>query len=213
VFDQAKQDPLHEIRNRNRFEETVHADTKWEVHCIRASEVSGRIVDADGHGVAGANMHLMTYDQDGKPVDFAWAVSDRDGLFLLPHLNGTGERESWLEFTSRKGDGSSKRFRMGVGKAIPLGDLKATPPAVIEGVVRDHTGAPVPGASLRLVRRSQEADLTISDSEGRFHLVGGAGDYRLICHCGHEKDSGRWGDPVTLHSGEKLQHDFVRERR
>ena len=56
------------------------------------------------------------------------------------------------------------------------------------------------GASVRLIRKVEgdEADETISDRNGRFRLVGGAGEYRLVCHCGHERDGGRQNDPVTL---------------
>lgn len=64
----------------------------------------------------------------------------------------------------------------------------ANPPAVVEGIVRDAAGHPVPGLTVLGVPRSKDlpwSPSSVTDAEGRFRLVLAApGEYGFLLSSG-----------------------------
>jgi hypothetical protein len=197
VFDQPKDDDEHDaIRYRRRFVAKIQGDMEVGVQCIPATELRGRVVDAEGRGVGGASVKLQTSWQKTRTLSAAWTTSDRDGMFVLPRLNAADEREVWIEATSRQGGGRGAPFRMEVGAAIRMPDLTLRPPGAVTGVVRNAAGKPVAGASIRLMTDDGQEGETISGRDGRFLLPGLApGAYRFYCRLGQKDDA---KDPVQV---------------
>lgn len=86
--------------------------------------------------------------------------------------------------------------RVAVPRAEPLA-ISLEPLGRISGVVRDPSGRPVAGASVRGASRDHAASAT-SDSEGRYTLAAPAGAYRLTAAAG---EGAAGAGPVTVRAG------------
>jgi hypothetical protein len=186
ALNQSKGSLRETARQRRLFTGTAAAHTLFEVQCVAATEIRGRIVDERRQGVAGTGVRLVTRStSEVRPLDIAATASDRDGMFLFAGQNGVDQAEVWIEAEGSNGRGHSEPFRMAVGAAFQVPAVVLAAPAILEGVVADADGAPLPGATLLLIADDgAAAGTTITDRDGRYRFSAGGGSYRLRCWCG-----------------------------
>ena len=214
VIDQAKTNALNAIRFRGRHESKLTPDAHHEVRCIPATELRGRVLDAAGHGVPGVDIELTTDWTADRTIGLLWATSDRDGMFVLPGLNGADRREVWIEARGNRGSTTGARVRLEVGAMTRLPDLTLTPPGAVAGTVRNAKAQPLAGVTLILLRADDhgEAAVAISDRDGRFRLAAGPGTYRITSFAGHQKDA-KDQQEVEIRSGATTELALRCERR
>ncbi|MFN2386367.1 MAG: carboxypeptidase regulatory-like domain-containing protein [Thermoanaerobaculia bacterium] len=147
----------------------------------RGLQARGRVVDAQGQPVAGAEIRLAPADRSGMPggirivtrmmgQDRPNAVSGRDGAFVVAGLEegdvtATVTREGFAE---KSFSGLSVQST----EANEWAPFTLSPGAAITGVVRDSQGTPVVGASVGAFGEAGGVREATSDLDGSFRLDG-----------------------------------------
>ncbi len=108
-----------------------------------AGTLSGRITDGDGHGIANANISVSGSTAIGTVADFA--TTDPTGHYALSSLR-TGD---YTTYVSADGFAPLNAAPVSVteGATTPL-DLTLAREGVLDIVVRNTLGVPIPGASV-----------------------------------------------------------------
>lgn len=141
--------------------------------------IAGRVIDADGQGVAGARVTVVETDHNPGPGGSggadAIAVTEADGSFRTDSLpdgfyNLLGAKDGKVTFIDSvgvRGDSGSRS-----------GDARLRPPGTVTGVVRLRPGHDSRTVFLILIGTTTFA--VPKDSTGNFSLAGLAeGEYRL----------------------------------
>ncbi len=163
----------------------------------RGATIAGRVVEADGHGVAGAEVRSWAVERHGSRHETV--ESGADGGFVLADFKPGEERvvEALLEgfapsvvlaVARREGDGET-------GAGEPL-EIVLLPPGRISGRVVDGDGRPVAGASISIqpedqsLHRSLRTPAVKTDDGGRFEAGGiPAGPTALWVHAeGYQRE-------------------------
>lgn len=140
-----------------------------------ATTFTGTVVNHQGKGVAGADIHVMLErPSGGLPLSIVQATTSEDGKFemnalprgrrytLTARANGYDMQCLSVDASSRK----NNRQDVGVLRLAPA-DL------CISGIVVDSRGKPVAGATVSLVGRSRFPGSTVhTGTDGRFVLTG-----------------------------------------
>lgn len=127
------------------------ADGKGPVRLVlrRGTAAAGRVVDAQGLPVAGAELTLTLAEQESmrpSPLSFR-AASDADGRFRFPNVSaGRFNLQAARQ-------GFAAGFVEGVliperQPQVDLGEVTLLPGAALEGIVVDERGRPVEGAGV-----------------------------------------------------------------
>lgn len=181
-----------------------------------AARLLGRVVDAHGAGVAGAQATVLR-PADGR----SWqVVADDNGWFSVDGL-AAGPADRYLVRATAAGAPPAGTLEA----VVPAGNrgvstrLKLAPAAGIAGVVVDHRGDPVPGAAVELRREGEvgPVDRTVTDGDGRYRFTGlAAGEqYGVLARADGFIDSGQApGDrgltPLAdARPGETVRYDVV----
>ncbi len=156
---------------------------------VPGSQLSGRVVDLAGEGVAEARIHMLR--RIGNPDRLAGLLEERllaeppdaiagtDGGFRITEL-ARGEQVHLLAY--REGYAPAWLMRIGVPSAEPV-TLVLEPGLRLLGTVRDDQGEAIAGAEIELEQQNllPDTDLpsgkprqraTETDDEGRFELRG-----------------------------------------
>lgn len=166
-----------------------------EITLAEGGAISGRVVTADGRGVAGALVGFVPAPDADVPEE---SVADRvesgsDGRFHLDHFPSA---KGWIAAVSGEGDASAG-VEVAESGASDV-ELRITPGGVIEGRVVDAHGAGAGAATLQVrteaggsaedfaVRRlrgeaRRRADGLVTRADGRFTIRGlhGAGPFEI----------------------------------
>lgn len=132
------------------------------------TELTGRVVDEFGRGIAGASVVFY-----GEDVGFGSAQerthSDEAGRFVI----GASTRAPWSLVISREGYGTRCVWSQGNAPRWNLGDVCLAAEVKLRGVVRDEWGKPIEGAAVRrigmLTRFGTEASAR-TDAQGAYEL-------------------------------------------
>lgn len=177
--------------------------------CSEGTQLQGRVLDPEGHPVAGANLSLgglrrdpgmLSFAAPHTPLRGATARSGADGRFVLHGLSA-----GWHRLEARHEDFATLHLgEVQVPAAEPL-ELRMQRPAVLEARVVDEQGQPVADCDVRLqILESarlgeqgfaswRDGGLRTSDSEGRVrfaHLsAGGRTRYSLEAVRGEQRSS------------------------
>jgi protocatechuate 3,4-dioxygenase beta subunit len=158
-------------------------ETARDVHFVltKGLQARGRVVDAQGEPVAGAEVRVSPADRSGMLAGVRIvsrilrqerpdAISGRDGSFLV-----TGLEEGEVEATVTH-EGFAEKSFSGLSvhpkEANEWAAFTLTPGAAITGVVRDGQGAPVVGASVGAFGETGGLREAMSDLDGSFRLDG-----------------------------------------
>ncbi len=144
----------------------------------RTTELAGRVVDTEGHPVAGAQVHLRAQSRyptgqirGDELVEFESGpilVTDDEGRFRTPRqLDVQGEYAAFASADRLRPDRTP--WTSGAAQTFP--DLTLTPrrsPTSLAGRVLDRQGEPIAGVA---VWSSEARDIrVINDAQGRFRL-------------------------------------------
>ncbi|MBI1357291.1 MAG: hypothetical protein GC160_23365 [Acidobacteria bacterium] len=183
----------------------VSAATAQEPPAEKGSKVSGRVLDArTGRPLPGATV-LVSVQPPSTPGagNAPTAVTAFDGRFVL---QGVPAGEVALSVAKNGYDRTRRSLRTSQGTDLAGVDLHLNRFAVITGRTLDHEGRPLPGASVRLQRRTMGpaldgraagAGMRRSDDRGVFRIwYLRPGDY-LVCGLA----AANLREQVTLRSG------------
>ncbi len=151
---------------RSLTAEAVRATDRTEDFALQAgAEVSGRVVDADGRGVQGAQVQVRVNGQHAKSVQ-----TDATGAFTAGGLD-EGQVSVQLE-ESNQGFIPSEWTDVATGARGVR--LVATPGESISGIVRDREGKPVRQVSLQALDAAGNTVATtwVWQEDGAFELRG-----------------------------------------
>jgi protocatechuate 3,4-dioxygenase beta subunit len=135
-------------------EEDIHG-LELVLRSRRVSSVRGRLVDADGHPIAGGHASIvgMTSDSHGS-ADGSFVIEGTEpGIYtLVPERIGLGEM--------KKPDGSSARVEFEVvdGEDILMEIVVETSDQRIEGRIVDAEGEPFPNVLVAVARETEDRD-------------------------------------------------------
>ncbi len=149
----------------------------------RGVRIQGRVLDPDGHPVAGATVApALTGTGNSLTGDTRFSVRTDDrgaynGLFPAGHdrewnlVAHDGDYDEWRRWAN----GSTAPFKTASGQQIRGLDLKLTRPVVVRGSVVDKNGHVVAHAEVRAVQADKRANryydpTTETDAAGRFQL-------------------------------------------
>ena len=133
---------------------------------------------------------------------FARSMTDREGRFSFEGLHAL-ESDLRVRVFGPAGAGVSKTFRIGSGEEHKDVGVTLAPPGVVEGVILDGEGKPIPGARVQLanwdLQRGRQKDggfvEVLTDRSGRYrHLGVEPGGHYLqvhvvsVAYLGHQKD-------------------------
>lgn len=131
----------------------------------RTPEVRGRILDADGNPVQGANVRLVS---PVRPYTvFRDVVSERGGLFSFARV--APGRVRVVADHGADGFASSAELEAAKGRSTEV-TLVLSPGAGVRGAVVDGEQHPVAGATLSVEGASWSVPGATSDEAGAFHL-------------------------------------------
>ena len=128
--------------------------------------IRGRILDADGRAVEGANVRLVSL---GAPATVQRDIkSDAAGRFSFAHVGY--ERARVLADHDPDGAVQSAGFTLTEGKTIEI-TLVLSPATVVRGTVVDAEDHPVAGATLSIESAPWTVRTATSDETGAFRLA------------------------------------------
>ncbi|MBL8692756.1 MAG: carboxypeptidase regulatory-like domain-containing protein [Planctomycetes bacterium] len=134
------------------------------------TELTGRVVDEFGRGVAGASVVFY-----GEDVGFGSAKerthSDEAGRFVI----GASTRSPWSLVISREGFGTRCVWSQGNAPRWNLGDVCLAAEVKLRGVVRDEWGKPIEGATVRrigMLEHLRDPDSASTNALGEYELHG-----------------------------------------
>jgi Carboxypeptidase regulatory-like domain len=149
-----------------------------------AVHLAGRVVGADGRGIAGASVRIWAVDRspagliaESEPVEFDGSdelKADGDGRFLTPRRLRVGREYLALASSVGHVPARSRPLRpTGVdSSSFPDLVLPAEPRRVdVQGRVVDRKGRAVPGASVRTSHDGPCCRRATTDLDGRFALL------------------------------------------
>lgn len=164
----------------HRFE--VDPKQSVAVRLISACEVTGRVALADGRPAAFARVQLEVERADSWPrwSAFSWATADRQGFF---RFRGRHPMKQAVRLVVEGSQGAfvGEPFALDTaGQKVAIPELKLSPIAIIEGVVRNDEQKVVPGVRVWLrdwdmgtgQQRSGSVTATITDKHGRYRFRG-----------------------------------------
>jgi protocatechuate 3,4-dioxygenase beta subunit len=204
----------------------------------RGRTVLGKVVDASGRPVPGAEVRAWPADPQARPEDLLRVrdremrqTAGRDGSFSLPTV-AAGQLD--LSF---RAEGAAPAWLRGVevpsgSGPLDLGRIVLGPELVLRGTVVDDTGAAIAGAKVTAVPATtlpRPGDLagepphaSLTDGDGRFALAGVETGVRLFLRAERdgflpatqEVQPGTGSDPVllTLDPAEALRGTVVDEQ-
>lgn len=179
--------------------------------------VSGVVVDAEGHGVAGVAV-VVTPKATGEFV--GPAKTDVSGAF---ELTGLPPGTQHVHVTA---EGRASPEKPTVFEIPKTGDVKplrivVPPSAGVRGTVTDASGHGVSGISVMVTGAGFQSRYVADD--GTYEVIGlGPGEYRIVARGEQWSDSLRApgasdddavGEPFTVQSGEIVEVDLVVESR
>jgi Carboxypeptidase regulatory-like domain len=157
-----------------------------DVVADRAASVSGKLLDAEGTPVFGADVQLEREVYGcGPDSRVASSRTGRDGSFRLRRLDAHPGFLAWLRLTATEGLHVEGPMHLSPGRDLDLGTIRLPRPAVIEGSAIGSDGRPILGQTVWLVRNPPlphtEAFWTAcTDRRGRFRFAGlPAGSYAV----------------------------------
>ncbi|EMI55252.1 carboxypeptidase regulatory-like domain-containing protein [Rhodopirellula sallentina] len=176
-----------------RFDREQEGDSLLEPITLRlesAWTVGGRVVDAGGQPVVGADVRpsfpLSLRPGDPQPIHNGWSVStDADGRWiyaLVPESKqDVGVSINHADFQPLRLTLSRAKYEVTETRSA---DQKITLPNgfILAGMVTDEAGKPMPGANVR-TKFHNEVRETTTDEYGRYQLAGcEPGLTRLVVH-------------------------------
>lgn len=221
VFAQAKTENHtghHDMRFWSWHEGVVDPQAPIVLRAEPEVRVYGRVVDSDGEPVPFARVELehSRLNRTPKWMTFAWSrPTDRDGRFDFQGVRAFDD-DVRLRVDGRRGVGASEPFRLQVGQEIRDLELRLAPPAIVEGVVRDARGVPLPGAQVWLrhwdfatgQQENWDSDEVLTDRQGRYrHLGVAAGGHYVELPSNGTRDAART-EPFEVEPGQRVQRDF-----
>ncbi len=129
--------------------------TDLELQVDAGLPLAGRVIDARGEGVAGANAVVYQLDEEGDATRVASVDTEAAGAFeLLPPGAAPGTTlwivaEARLLRHSGREDVANKGLPRSITEARAQFELRLPEPAFVLGRVLDATGEPIPGARVR----------------------------------------------------------------
>jgi hypothetical protein len=165
-----------ERRYRGVVEGRVSAD-ELSLTAIAPARIRGRMVDAEGRGVANVEVQLRRGSSYYASMS---RCTDAEGRFAFAGLNGRDAEAFRVHVEEEAGFVDGEPFQLVDGGTRELAPTVLRPPAAITGVVHGPDGKPLPGARV-LVRR---CDATtgipsdgsriemVADRTGRFRFAG-----------------------------------------
>jgi protocatechuate 3,4-dioxygenase beta subunit len=208
-----------DARNLARHGCDVNPTARLSLVAIPACRVSGRILLPDGRPAPLVHVGL----EDEVPIRFPpWlqfdsATTDRNGNYSFQGLHHI-DRPIRVRVAGPAGSAASADLAIDKpGTVVAAQDLQLTPPASIEGVVRDVAGNPVPGARVWLhewdfitIKHSANVVEVITDKLGRYRFSGATpGGASLQFMLDDESPRGRTVDPFEVEAGKALTFDLV----
>jgi 5-hydroxyisourate hydrolase-like protein (transthyretin family) len=167
-------------RLANKQPWTVDPAVPLELRALPACSVTGHVTLPDGRAAAFVRIDAEAEDSGmSRWMNFASTTTDRDGGFRLAGLHPLPQAIR-LHVEGHGGSITSEPLAIAeAGKAVSL-DLKLSPPATVEGVVRDPQGKPAPGIrvwlrSWDIARRQLKSGSVVevvTDRQGRYRFAG-----------------------------------------
>ncbi|HVS18473.1 MAG TPA: carboxypeptidase regulatory-like domain-containing protein, partial [Planctomycetota bacterium] len=150
----------------------------WVIHAYPLDvDVSGQVLDARGHAVAGARVVQWVYERDRE------VRTDPDGRFRMRLSSAAGSVRLRVEAEGHAH--AILELQPPEGGSMTLEPVRLTAERLLAGRVVDAQGLPVVGAVVR-DRRSLLGTRTISGDDGRFQLGGIAPEHeRLLLEVAH----------------------------
>lgn len=198
--------------------------TSLDVRIERASQVSGQLQLDDGRPAGLFDVKLEVRGLLPEWQSFAYTTTQRDGTFTFKRLRTT-TRGLRLAVASPRGSLQSEPFELQeAGARVKLPALRLSPPAIVEGIVRDKQQVPMPGVNVwlrdwdmaRNGQRSGSGSVTevITDRLGRYRFLGVpiGGAYLQIVPPGGRSPSGKATEPFEVEAGKTYKHDLVGDR-
>jgi hypothetical protein len=224
VLDQTKDERSSgswDTRFRVDHECVLDPTTTLELRAIPACSVTGHLMLPDQRPAAFLDVELEEAQPSRSPrwMPFAYATTDRDGNFRFQgrhHL----DHEVRVKVECAEGFAVSEPFVMAQqGSHLVVPDLPLSPPACIEGVVRDSEQRPAPGIRVWLRdwdfgangQRSGSVVEVITDRLGRYRFVGvppGGAWLQLLATPGERFETGRAKEPFEVEPGKTYTEDL-----
>lgn len=181
----------------------------------RAAQVAGTVVLADGAPAVGVVVQLEQFERDRLPK-WSWgasATTDARGNYVFRGVHATS-RPVRCRVQSGEGVGTTAEFALDLpGMRVEPPPLQLSSTAVVEGVVRDAAGKPVPG--LRVWLRELEGATnvyrgsifeTYTDHQGRCRWSGlASGRVVLQMVLDQESPAANAGPPIEVEAGRVSQ--------
>ena len=185
VTDQVKTADMYGSHDRRFLEDhecVVDPNKTLKLRVIPATRVRGRLLRTDGQPAAYVTVQLEEDARNRLPrwMTFTRATTDRNGNYAFAGLHHSPEGVRVL-VEGLHGAATSESFSLAdIGGDVRLPDLLLTPPASVEGVVKDADGKPQPGVTIWLrdwdlnTGRQASGSVTevITDKLGRYRFLG-----------------------------------------
>ncbi|MBI5091603.1 MAG: carboxypeptidase regulatory-like domain-containing protein [Candidatus Hydrogenedentes bacterium] len=155
-----------------------------EFKAVKGCAISGRAISADGKPISAK---YVEYTPLGKLQLHHPALTQKDGRFVLPHLDGVG-----ATYTLQVTDALGRRGTATVGPLTP-GEFRKNviirlpaqvEPSRLRGVVTDRDGKPLSSVRLAFTYEDKSESteiMAVSDDEGKYEL--------RVLYSGHAKVS------------------------
>jgi uncharacterized GH25 family protein len=174
-----------QLRMRVLFDTTASVDTELDVPVARAGKIVGRVTDAGGKPIPGAQVGRSTSGSFFS-INALYEACDKEGRFeydgvapdqragLTATAPGYAEEDRGADVPPVGGKPAVMDFRLRPKPGTPAGDRRpdAEKRRAVAGVVQGPGGKPVPGVLVRWgYSPFSDAAETRTDAAGRFRLV------------------------------------------
>ncbi len=195
-----------------------------ELRLARGSTVRGRVLDPDGAPVAGAQVSVQAADLPRMFGPLAAMLrgvepklSKADGTFEIPGPP-PGQKAKIVARAAGWLDGSGDEFTAAVGQDVEGVEVRLRRGAVVEGVVRDTEGKPLPAALVRWIPGDDanpwstrwtlgRATPVSTDANGRFRAES-VEPGKLIVQVKHPRHLSVSRSDVVVEDGKSTTLDF-----
>jgi len=206
------------IRNRHEHVCTADPDEPVDLRAVVGSRVHGRVVHKDGERPAPLVRVQLEHERSRRTARWApiaSATSNSAGHFVfraLPHA----EDQLRVRVVGRRGAGISDTFQIAESEDTRDIEVTLSPPGIVEGLVKDGNGEPIPGARVWLrdwdsegnTQRSFGITEVLTDRRGRYRFVGvEPGGHYLDLHIRGNRmpvSTGRGKDTFDVGSGQRV---------
>src|SRR5690349_21636674 len=147
------------------------------LHAVRACTVRGRVLLPEGGPARCVDVGLAPVDAPGNP--FVSATTDQEGNYRFAGVRPV-EHDLCATVRGRHAGDSQSFALISPGTRVTVPDLRLAPTSIVEGIVVDAGGRPLPGHPVRLwcigpgsgEAANHQVIEVVTDRKGRYRFVG-----------------------------------------